>query len=547
MNLVEKEIERRNQSRSIQAQWAMIWHKVARFCAPEKAAGLRALAQSATGAVTKLEPQVSNSTAMDGLRICSGGVKQWTCPGVGSGCFGWTPSPWVGDQIEVKEWLNHATRVADGQMGGFYSKVDGTIRDLLTCGIGAIFVQEGKDATFAFQALSPSEFVYSRDFDGKPDAVAVTYWKTAKELHGEFGKDCPACVTRDIVENKPDQKHEVIHSVVMRENPPDPRWPGDPTGMLYASVWIHVGEKHLLREGGFEEMPFAIPRWEVPTGGDGLYGVSPGMYALADVRGVNLLDMLAGTWAEIQVNPRFAAPPGAGALDLSPGGLTPIQDMNSMPVEIGTKGQFGAVDDYIDRKEKQILRHFHADLFERLGPIAQQREITNGVAQMLQEEALPRISPAMGAIFSELMEPILHFVFMTCYRKGMFGRAPDAAFYVDPITNRRALLFPKVAHTSRMARALNSRKAGSFNAAMGRVLPLAETQPDLLDHYDFPVILRELDDGDGFPTGWHRSLDKVAQMQQQRAEQAQQAQMMQAGIDAASKNPELAMEALGQA
>ncbi|MEW5723047.1 MAG: portal protein, partial [Thermodesulfobacteriota bacterium] len=45
------------------------------------------------------------------------------------------------------------------------------------------------------------------------------------------------------------------------------------------------GEVGFLREGGYEEFPFMVPRWDV-SGAD-VYGRSPGMDCLADVKMLN--------------------------------------------------------------------------------------------------------------------------------------------------------------------------------------------------------------------------------------------------------------------
>ena len=307
--------------------------------------------------------------------------------------------------------------------------------------------------------------------------MQVTYHKSATALLEMFDEDnVPDVVRQDVASNKGETTHEIIHAVYTRpENErggksEEESYEGNPSKMKYGSCWIHVGRKTVMREGGYEEMPFVIPRWRVPTGSDGLYGVSPAMDALASARGANLMDMLAATQVEVALNPRIKAPPGTGVIDLSPGGVTNHTGTGEGPTEWlsdSTRGGIQAAEGFTARKEAQILRAFHADLFEKLAPIAQKREMTNGLVDALERESLSRISPAMGRISQEIIDPAMQRIFMVLYRGGIFAKAPDEAFYTDA-SGRRFLVFPRVVQTSRMAQALNSRKVFAFRAAMER-------------------------------------------------------------------------------
>ena len=131
---------------------------------------------------------------------------------------------------------------------------------------------------------------------------------------------------------------------------------------------------------------------------------------------------------------------------------------------------------------------------------------------------------------------------MVCYRAGVFAPPPDAAFYTDA-SGARYLVFPRVAQTSRMAQALNSRKVWAYRAAMERVLPLAEMRPELLDMYNFDTIHRDLDRGDGMPKEWHLDEEEVEQLRAARAQQQQAQQQAAMAMELATKQPDLAVAA----
>lgn len=537
----ERETKLRDRLRIEQAQWLKLWHDCAQFCCPHKAAAVRS-SQAAEVTKPAWNPQQQNSVAMRALSILAGGCRSWILPGGGEGWGGqWEPHPHLSGSHKVADWLADCTRrsVPLLEAGGFFTAGHEMFSDLGVFGTAGMFVDEGQDHPVVCHAKPPSEFVFMRDWEGAVSRVIVTYRKKAQELYDMFGAEAvPERVRADVAGERPDELHEVIHSIYRRgdaEVQAEAAYPDDPAGMRFASCWIHVAEKKVLREGGYQEMPFVAPRWLTWSDASG-YGTSPAMQALADLRGVNLLEMLMSVLAELQVNPRIKGSPAhTGAVDLSPGGYTQMSADNSV-AEWAPAGQFGAGEAMIARKENQIMQAFHADLFQAISPIVRQRELTNYVAQALEREAAANISPAMGRVASDFINPVMLRIFMVLFRAGVFAEPPDEAYYQDS-AGRRYLVFPRVAQTSRMSQALNSRNAFAFNSAMSRLAPIASAKPDIFDLYDFEKIARDLDRGDGMPPGWHHDEEAVAKIRQGRAEQQQAAMAQQVMAQAAANKP----------
>jgi hypothetical protein len=260
------------------------------------------------------------------------------------------------------------------------------------------------------------------------------------------------------------------------------------------------------------------------------------MAALADIRGVNLMEMLLATLGELAVNPRLKANSShTGAIDLSPGGVTWVTSQESLN-EWAPAGRYDVGDATVTRGEQRIRRAFHADLFETLAPIVQNREINNFVADAVQREAASRISPAMAQFAGDFFGPATRRFFMILYRKGYFGEPPEEAFTRDAVGNRY-FLYPAYVQTNRMSRVLNSRKSFAFQNAMGRIAPLLPVVPGLLDLYKIPDALRDLDRGDGMPVDWHRDEAEIEAMQQARAQAEQQAMAQQVAAQAMGSKP----------
>ena len=554
--VAKRQIEERNKARMQQAGMAHLWESCAKFCCPEKVQTARNLAQVADENY-RSEPQRVNDTAISGLRILSGGIKSWVCPGPSSAWFGWVPHASLESDTQVKDWLADCTDRADKLMeaAGFYTESHLVFQDLGVFGTAGLFIDSTGEAPLTIQALSPTQFTFAVDFDRKLSAVRVTYHLSADAMLEKFGDNVPDTVRADIAAQKGETMHEFIHAVIRRPNAEmleSEAYLGNPLRMPWASYWIHVQREVVMEEGGYEEMPFVVPRWRIVTGTNGLYGVAPAMDALASARGVNLMDMLLATTAELAINPRIKAPPGTGAVDLSPGGITEVDAGMEGPTEWlseSSRGGHQVGENFIQRKEAQVLRAFHADLFEQLAPIAQKREMTNGLVDALQRESIARISPAMGQLATDYVGPAMHRIFMILRRKGLFAEPPDSAFYTDG-AGARYLIFPRVVQTSRMAQALNSRKVFAYRAAMERLLPLAELKPELMDLYNWEVMHRDLDRGDGMPIGWHLTDEEVQQLREARAQQQQQMQQQALIAEMATKQPEAlasAAQAMGAA
>lgn len=541
------EIKLRDQLSLEQGQWLSTWHDCSLFCMPHMAQLVR---NSSVAGVVKptWNPQTQNSVAMHAVNVLAGGCKTWIMPGGADGWGGvWEPHPHIGNNRAVREWFSECTQrsIAILENGQWFNSVHQAFAGLGVMGTWGIMIETGNDTPIACHSMPPSDFVFMRGWNDELVRVIITYRKKAQELLDTFPDTCPVTVRNDVAGGKPDTMHEVIHSIYRRDGKASPRYRDDPMSMPFASCWIHVAEKAELGEGGYEEMPFIAPRW-LKWSHASPYGVSPAMQALADIRGVNLFDMLTATSAELAVNPRIkVAPQHTGAIDLSPGGVTQMSGPDSVS-EWATGARFDVGEAITTRKENQIMSIFHADLFRALSPIAKEREMTNYVAQALEREAAANISPAMGQMTSDLINPGMTRVFMLLYRAGIFGDAPDEAFYTNE-AGARFFLLPKVAQTSRMSQALNSRRAFAFSNAMARVAPLIPIRPDILDVYDLDAINRDIDLGDGMPSSWHLDEGAVIALREGRQRQQEAAMAQQTAGQAIAKDPKGMAELAGLA
>lgn len=544
----QREIRLRAELRVEQAQWLPLWRDCSAFCMPGKVRAVdNSYAQLTEQVRPRFNPMRQSSTACDALNVLSGGLKSWLIPGGDEGWGGmWEPDPSREGDNDVADWLAECTErsIAPLERGGFFTAGHEMMQDCGWAGTAGLMIDEGVEMPIFCEAFTPTSFVIERDAQGNVIRVIFTWSKSATIIKDQFnqpGDSIPDKVKADCASQNGNQKYELIHSIYKRglldmQTQRD----NEPAGQPYGSCWIDVDSQMVMRERGYAEMPFVAPRWLTWAGTTtSAYGTSPAMQALADMKGINLIDMIEGTLAELQINPRTKVMPSqSSSIDLSPGGITQMAERDGV-MEWATTGRYETGQDFSMRLEKRIQRAFFTDLFEAVSPLAQMRgkDLTNYVAQAVQQEAASRISPAMGRFKLDFYEPAMIRVFMVLYRAGVFSPPPPSVFHVDR-GGQRFLSLPSIAWANRMSRTLNAKKGMAFNQIMGRRQVQAGLgYPHALDDINFESVNKDLDRGDGAPADWFFTPDEIAKMQAAKVQAAQQQMAAQTAATAIGTHP----------
>lgn len=525
-----------------------LWEEVGRMTLTRKL-------QALTGAVsrtvnvsdtfTPYDAAILNSTAVDAVSIHAAGCNSWITPADGR-WFKYSPPPEF-ERDSVESWLSHCTEIALLYLSAsnFYSRVHELYIDRVVPGTATMTAEVGKRGPLNFRIFDQGSYVIADDEDGLADTILRERNLTARQAVEKFGAETLPAKIREDAQNKPTNLHRFLQAVYPRDLS-EQRRPGN-QGMPFAECWLSFEEKMKLSEGGFEEIPFFTNRY-LRWSESSPWGVSPAIQALAEVRGVNYLDLLYTTLAEVTVNPRIILPQGfQGVPDLRAGGITMGGlTRDSFPQEWMTAGRFDVGQNIIERKEKIIRNLFHVPLFEQFANI--EREITATEARFREAEKVARFSPAFTQLTTELLNPLLQRVFMLLYRAGKFPPPPRDALYQDAAGDWR-MAFPRVVHTSRMALAMDALRTGALADLVALYAPMVEAGSNVLDNLDQDESFRDLARGKGLPESYIRESEardaiRVARAQAEQA--AQQAEMAQALI---KSNPiaQAGVEAVKQA
>jgi hypothetical protein len=112
---------------------------------------------------------------------------------------------------------------------------------------------------------------------------------SAREVMETFGEDMPGPSDRvRRMASEPgtaETKIELLHAVTKRTGTYSSQKFN--TQMPWASCYVEPATKHLIREGGFRESPYLMPRWSKAA--DEWYGRGPGMNVLPSIKGANAI------------------------------------------------------------------------------------------------------------------------------------------------------------------------------------------------------------------------------------------------------------------
>lgn len=533
----EEIVKLNDQMRTDVSGMVNLWDECGAMCLTRKLSVITNAYGNGTASTQGYTPdqRLLNSAAIRANEALAAGCVSWIVPS-DSQWFTWKPAPQLQGKAAVEDWLAQCSEIATAYLASsnFYNRVHEAFADWSTFGISSLSVREGKRHPLHCHTHDCGSYTVAED-----DELYVHRWFrevqwTADQARARFGDDrLPERVRQHIASGKLNEKERYLHAIYPRELK-DRNQAGGPLGMPWASCYIHIDSKLKIEEGGFEELPMFVSRYFRWTE-QSPYGASPAMLALAEIRGVNYLELLMATLGEVTVNPRVLVPEGMESVpDLRAGGITIMPMGGERPSEWMTGGRFDVGLELIKRKEYAIQEAFHFSLFQQFQQI--ERQITAQEVRAREAEKLARFSPAFSGLTSEFINPLLERVFQLLYRAGLLSTAPQEAILQTP--GGPIIAFPRTVHTSRMALALQSLKKTAMSNALELFLPLSQLKPDVFDNLDSDAAFRDLTRSDGMPANYLLDEEQVVSMREARQKAQEQAQMAEMAMQAA-KSPAL--------
>jgi len=405
--------------------------------------------------------------------------------------------------------------------------------DLVTFGTGVMFIGEAsRPGNLTFRSFHLRDTLICENSDGVVDTVMVTLHLTARQAVQRYGaENLSREITDALAADKTDDTFEFLWVVMPRADAD--RTKLGPMNMPWASIVIECKAERKVRESGFEEFPFAIPRWDTASGE--IYGRSPGMLALPDSETLQAMGktlLIAGQRATDP--PMWALGDGLmSAARTFPGGITYIdgavaRQFGRVPIgELQTAAQIPIGREMQNDLREQIWGAFFRNVLQL--PVNAPRMTATEIIER-KEEMLRAVGPVFGQLETDYLALIVERVFGIMFRAGAFPPVPEVLLGQD-IDFR---------FESPILRAQRQIELVGLSRSLEMLAPIIPAKPEMLDNFDWDAIARATPHAGGFTMNWLLPEEVRDQQRQARAQQQQMAEMAEMANTAAGAVGKLA-------
>lgn len=448
------------------------------------------------------------------------------------------------ESVAVKTWLHETTELLRNifASSNTYRALHSMYEELGLFGTACSVVLPDFDNVIHHHPLTIGEYALATNHKGEVDTLCREFQMTVAQMVGKFGKENCSATVRDLWNKGAyDTWVDVVHMVEPRRQRDLTK--RDSKNMPFASIYLEPGKDSVdrfLSESGFKRFPVLAPRWQV-TGND-VYGTSPGMECLGDVKQLQHQQLRKGQAIDYQVNPPLQVPTKykEAAKARLPGGVFYVDSMGQgqgvrSAFEVNLNLQHLGLD--IADVRERIRSAYYADLFLMMQGDTRSGITATEVAER-QEEKLLVLGPVLERLHNELLKPLIDITFDIAAEAGILPEAPPELEGMEL----------GVEFISVLAQAQRIVGTQGVDRLLGTVGGLAQMKPEVLDKIDFDQVVDDLGNAYGVNPKIILPDDQVAMLREQRAQalQAQQAAAaMPAMVDSAKTASEIDTNNLG--
>jgi bbp21 len=438
-----------------------------------------------------------------------------------------TPDDALNSMHSVKVWLSQVERMmlTVFQRSNVYGALHSAYEELGAFGTAAVLVLPDFENVVRCFPLTAGEYAVAVNWRGEVDTLYREFDKSVGELVGEFGLEaCSSRVQEMYRKGQYDEWVTVIHAIEPRRKRDGEK--RDALNMPFVSVYLEAGAEAegVLRESGFRHFPALVPRWAV-SGGD-IYGHSPAMKALGDIKQLQHEQLRKSSAIDYQTNPPLVVPSQMkGRDDYLPGGVSYYDGAAAVQTAFNVNLDIRALLDDIGDVRGRINSAFYADLFLMISAQNQPNMTATEVAERHEEKML-MLGPVLERLQNELIDPLITLAFEAMNEAGILPPPPEEL--------QGAQL--SVVLLSILAQAQRAVGANSIDRYVATMASVAQVKPEVLDNFNADAWAEYYADALGVDPSLTLPQKQVAAIREQRAQQqqaAQQAEMARQGADIA--------------
>jgi hypothetical protein len=414
---------------------------------------------------------------------------------------------------EAKLWLESVTAdmYTAFNRSNFQQEIFELYHDLITFGTAAMYIEEDDEDLLKFSTKHIAEIFIAEDDKGRIDTVYRKFTLSARALVQKFGNKVSQNI-KVMAEKDPYQDVDILHCVYPRADF-NPKLK-DQENMPFESVYLEMGSGDELSVSGFKEFPYVVPRYLKAS--HEIYGRSPAMTALPDVKMLNEMSKTTIKAAQKQVDPPLLVPDDGFLLPVRtvPGGLNFYRSGTRdriEPLNIGANNPLGL--NMEEQRRNAIREVFYVNQLQ----LQQGPQMTATEVVQRNEEKMRLLGPVLGRLQSELLKPLIDRCFNILLRKNQFAEAPEFLSGQDV----------EIEYVSPLAKAQKSTELSSITRALEILGSLANVAP-VFDYINFDALVKHVADIVGMPQKLLKLQSQVnAEREEQAAQAAQQQQMAQ--------------------
>lgn len=496
------------------SSWVTHWREISEYQQPRS--GRFVVTDRNRG--DKRTNHILDNTAVFGARTLAAGLMS----GITS-----PARPWFRLEIKdkdlmesgpVKTWLHDTATLlrAIFASSNTYRSLHTIYEELGLFGTGTSILLPDFDNVVHHYPLTVGEYALATDAKGNVNTLAREFQMTVEQMAMQFGKENLSTTVRNLYDkNAFDAWVDVLHLIEPRRERDTRKVDG--ANKRFASVYVEAGQDNqdkFLSESGFNRFPALTPRWVV-TGND-VYGTSPGMECLGDVKQLQHQQLRKGQAIDYQVNPPLQVPSKYKEAHKArlPGGVFYVDSVGQQggvrsAYDVNLNLQHLMLD--IQDVRERIRSAYYADLFLMLANDNRSGITATEVAER-HEEKLLMLGPVLERLHNELLSPLIDTTFDYAREAGILPEAPPELEGMEL----------NVEFISVLAQAQRAVATQGMDRLLGTVSQMAAVNPQVLDKINFDQVVDDYGDAYGVNPKIIVPDDVAAGIRQQRA-QAQQA------------------------
>lgn len=467
----------------------------------------------------------------------------------------------IEDTIEHRDYFNKISYRLHKNMNhtqcGLSLALNEYMRDEVffgTCGVGCFEPQRmDDDCHFLFQPWDVKRMTIAEGPNGMVNKVFYEREETVENAVIEFGVENLSRRSQDLFKQKGinlQTKVVILHVI-------KPRYDRNPEGlgvydMPVSSLYIELGENHLIKESGYDRMPVFVGR--LMKNIRETRGRSFAMDALPDVLELNAIREM-----EIIAVEKILDPPlgvlddgrlGANTIDTSAGAITVFNISgrigNQPPVfPLNTVGDLKPTKDRIEELKQSVADHF---MIDRLLDLNNETEMTAFEVNERQKLRAYVLNSLFSRQIQEVFNPLIHCCFNMELDRGHLGVMPGSDKHIQAILDGEPVLVIPPAIASAMlrgeqvyeiqyltpaARMMKAQLASGIITGWKFLNDVAQAQPEIYDIVDEDESARLIFEYSGAPKTTIRSKESTQQIRDARAKQQAADKQFQQGIETA--------------